>query len=173
MDCRDDLRPDVELVCCLALDLLLRFPSAQPVEISLPFDGQQVLFLVVAFLAGRHAVTPGAASASDQGHDMVEGQFLWRDLAAAVVAAAGGDAIFPPLALAQFTGLFPLAAQLLFGYFGKVIQVDNSYKTELPKFVSHARSLCSFKTQRRKEKHEKTSSFTWRLCGLSDCKERA
>ena len=93
----------------------LRGFPLQSVEISLPFERQQVLLGAVTRLAGRDTIAPGTVPTAHQRHDMIEGQLPGSDLPVAVMADAGGDAIAPPLAAAQLAGLVAFPAELFGG----------------------------------------------------------
>ena len=72
-------------------------------------------FGVVAFLASRNDVTFCTSATPGDGHDMVHGQFFGSCRVAAVVADAFGAAAFPPLGVAEFSGLVPFPVHFRFG----------------------------------------------------------
>jgi hypothetical protein len=84
----------------------------QVVQVLLPFYGEQVLFFIVAILAGRHTVAPCTLTPPDKRYDVIESQLLGWDLCPAVIAPARSNAAFPPLALAQLASLVPFPADL-------------------------------------------------------------
>jgi hypothetical protein len=56
----------------LVLDVLW-FPVREFSQVFIPLNRKQILFLVVALLAGGHQIAFGAFSAPYQGNDMVHG----------------------------------------------------------------------------------------------------
>jgi hypothetical protein len=86
----------------------------QVVQVLLPFYGKQVLFFIVAILAGRYAVAPCALTPAGKRYDVIKGQLLGWDLCPAVIALARSNAAFPPLTLAQLASLVPFPADLFF-----------------------------------------------------------
>lgn len=89
-------------------------------QVPLPFHREEILLPGIAPRATGDHVGPGAPAAADNRHDVVHGQLPGRELILAVVAPAGGAAVFPPLAPAQFLGLALFAGHVLFWGRGEV-----------------------------------------------------
>ena len=95
-----------------SLARLLSLTQIQRLQIFFPFQGKHVLFLVIADLAGRDQVIPGAASATGQWDQVIHGQFFERDDLLTIITPAGGSFLLPPAALAHLPGLGPLCTDL-------------------------------------------------------------
>jgi hypothetical protein len=92
------------------------FATVKPFQVFLPLHGQQVSLLVVALLAdGCHIAFSGLASSND-GNDVVHGQFLGRKVATAVMAGTPGQPLFPPLRLTQSSGFISLPSDFFIAY---------------------------------------------------------
>jgi len=72
-------------------------------------------FGIVAFLTRWDEVAFGTPASAGDGYNMVHGQFFGGCRAAAVVADTSGAAPFPPLRIAEFSGLAPFPVHLRFG----------------------------------------------------------
>ena len=82
-------------------------------QICLPFHGQEVFFLVIAFLACRHQVALGAFPAPGNRDDMIHGQLIGRCGTIAPMTASFGTATLPPLGSPNFPGFMALDAHAL------------------------------------------------------------
>ena len=98
--------------------LTCRFPAYsslfQRSKIFLPFRGEEIFFLGVAFLAGRDHVTCDRPPAARHRNEMVHGEFISLELFAAIIADSGRTLSLPPLSVPEFPGLRFLALYMLF-----------------------------------------------------------
>jgi len=99
---------------CRTKAILIGGLISKVVEVGVPLDGQQVFFLVIAFLAGRHDVALFALSTTAQRHHVIHGQLIATHLTSAIMADAGVDPSQPPFTPSQFSRLFFLSLDVLF-----------------------------------------------------------
>jgi len=85
----------------------------QRLQIFFPFQGQHVLFLIIADLAARDQIIPGAAPAAGQRDQVIHGQFLEGYRLLTIITFTSGGLLLPPAALAHFPGLSPLRPDLV------------------------------------------------------------
>ena len=86
----------------------------KPLQILLPFHGQQLLFRRVAFLATGCHVALGAFTAPGYRYNVIHGQFFRRGWPTAVVAHTFGQTAFPPLGVSKFPCFVARAFQIVF-----------------------------------------------------------
>ncbi len=82
-------------------------------QISLPLDGEQLFFGVVAFFATGYHVSFGTFATAGYRHDMIHGQLFWQIGPSAVVTDSFSQAAFPPLGIPQFSGSAALPFEIL------------------------------------------------------------
>jgi hypothetical protein len=71
------------------------------IQISIPFDWEQVLFFIVARLTGRHNISLFGFAPPHQGHNVVHSKLGRREVLSAVVTATFGELTLPPLGVPQ------------------------------------------------------------------------
>jgi hypothetical protein len=79
-------------------------------EVGFPLHGNELLLLIVAFLAAGNDITFGGFSASGDGYDVIHGELFGLDRATAVITDAFVTFSFPPLGVAYLPRFvtFPL-----------------------------------------------------------------
>jgi hypothetical protein len=90
-----------------------------------------MFFPVVAWFAGGDDIAAVAPAAADYRHDVIHGKLNRGKFGTAPMTNSFGKASLPPLALAKFPRLCPLAADLLRGEFYDKIVQDNSSMVRL------------------------------------------
>jgi len=83
------------------------------VQIGIPFNGEEVFFLAVAFLACGNYIAFPAFSSAAQGNHVVHGELLTAHVLLAIEADSLVYSPEPPLAPSQLPGLFLLPLYLL------------------------------------------------------------
>jgi hypothetical protein len=83
-------------------------------KVLLPFNGQQLLFGVIAFFAAGHHITFGALAAAGYGHNVIHGQIFGRGRPAAVMANPLCQTALPPLRFSQRSCLVTLSFLIVF-----------------------------------------------------------
>ncbi len=81
---------------------------SQGVHIALPFRGQQIAFLGVAFLAAGNQIEFFRLPAPANRYNMIHGQLGRRKTPLAIVTDPGGSFPLPPLTCPYFPGTGPL-----------------------------------------------------------------
>ena len=72
-------------------------------EVGLPFHGQKLLLLIVAFFTAGDDIALGGFTAPGDGYDVIHGKFFGWDRTTTVVTEALVTFSFPPLGVAHLT----------------------------------------------------------------------
>jgi hypothetical protein len=98
-------------------------------KIFIPFNGNELFFSVITFLARRNYISPDGFAPAGKGDHMIHGQFLGRRLSAAIMAYAFITLTFPPLRIPEFSGFMtlPLDVFCFRGLKKGMIMVFNSF----------------------------------------------
>ena len=88
--------------------------GSESTQILLPLHGKEVFLLTIALLANYRHIAFGGPTASDNGHDMIHGEFPGREVTPTVMTDSTAQPLFPPPRFAESSSLLPLSSDLSF-----------------------------------------------------------